>query len=86
MIILLIILWFQVPIVTWFDDPNDRELLDLMPFFERLATMDSVYEFLCNPASVSPTSIGITVNSGVIQGGSGDCSKEKPTITSSTSS
>jgi len=36
----------QVPIVSWFDDPLDRELLDLVSFFERLACVDDVYEFL----------------------------------------
>ncbi|GAV09296.1 hypothetical protein RvY_18863 [Ramazzottius varieornatus] len=30
-----------VPVASWFDDPNDRELLDLIPFLEKLSkTMD----------------------------------------------
>ena len=32
--------------MSWFDDPQDRELLDLLSFFERLAGVDDVYEFL----------------------------------------
>ncbi|ESN90701.1 hypothetical protein HELRODRAFT_166405 [Helobdella robusta] len=36
-----------VPVMSWFDDPSDRELLNLIPFFENLATTrDSVYMFL----------------------------------------
>lgn len=37
-----------VPIVSWFDDPSDRELLELMPFFENLARIDDVCTFLSN--------------------------------------
>ncbi|XP_019945130.2 uncharacterized protein [Paralichthys olivaceus] len=35
-----------VPVVSWFDDMSDTELLDLLPFFERLSTMDDVYDIL----------------------------------------
>uniref|UniRef100_A0A8D8Y6N1 protein-serine/threonine phosphatase n=1 Tax=Cacopsylla melanoneura TaxID=428564 RepID=A0A8D8Y6N1_9HEMI len=35
-----------VPVASWFDDMTDTELYDLIPFFERLAKMDSVYSFL----------------------------------------
>ena len=38
----------QVPVVSWFDDVTDRELLDLIPFFENLAKIDDVYMFLNN--------------------------------------
>ncbi|EDV27007.1 uncharacterized protein TRIADDRAFT_15923, partial [Trichoplax adhaerens] len=31
-----------VPIRSWFDDPADNELLDLIPFFEGLAQADDV--------------------------------------------
>ena len=31
---------------SWFDDMNDRELLDLIPFFERLSKADNVYALL----------------------------------------
>nr|CAI5836959.1 unnamed protein product [Callosobruchus analis] len=37
-----------VPVASWFDDMNDSELLDLIPFFEKLAKMDNVYTVLCN--------------------------------------
>ncbi len=31
---------------SWFDDMNDRELLDLIPFLENLSQADSVYGML----------------------------------------
>lgn len=37
-----------VPVASWFDDMSDSELLDLIPFFERLSKMDNVYTVLCN--------------------------------------
>lgn len=36
----------KVPVVSWFDDMSDRELLNLIPFFEALADIDDVYTFL----------------------------------------
>ena len=39
-------LLFKVPVASWFDDMNDRELLDLIPFFERISKADSVYALL----------------------------------------
>lgn len=38
----------QVPVVSWFDDANDRELLDLIPFFKRLAEAEDIFAFLSN--------------------------------------
>uniref|UniRef100_A0A3Q4AQH6 protein-serine/threonine phosphatase n=1 Tax=Mola mola TaxID=94237 RepID=A0A3Q4AQH6_MOLML len=35
-----------VPVVSWFDDMSDTELLDLIPFFERLSKVDDIYAFL----------------------------------------
>lgn len=35
-----------VPILSWFDDPNDTKLLELIPFFEQLADSPSAYEYL----------------------------------------
>ncbi|XP_067843084.1 carboxy-terminal domain RNA polymerase II polypeptide A small phosphatase 1-like isoform X1 [Heptranchias perlo] len=35
-----------VPIASWFDDMSDRELLDLLPFFERLSKEDDIYTML----------------------------------------
>ncbi|XP_017773868.1 PREDICTED: carboxy-terminal domain RNA polymerase II polypeptide A small phosphatase 1 [Nicrophorus vespilloides] len=37
-----------VPVASWFDDMQDSELLDLIPFFEQLSKMDNVYTVLCN--------------------------------------
>lgn len=39
---------FQVPVKSWFDDTTDSELLDLIPLFEKLSKVDSVYSVLCN--------------------------------------
>lgn len=36
----------QVPVASWFDDMSDTELLDLIPFFERLSKVDDVYAVL----------------------------------------
>ncbi|XP_055486659.1 carboxy-terminal domain RNA polymerase II polypeptide A small phosphatase 1-like, partial [Leucoraja erinacea] len=35
-----------VPVASWFDDMSDTELLDLLPFFERLSKVEDVYSFL----------------------------------------
>ena len=35
-----------VPISTWFNDPNDAELLDLIPFLEDLRHVDNVMTVL----------------------------------------
>lgn len=35
-----------VPVTSWFDDPNDTELLDLIPFFEGLNKVDNVLSIL----------------------------------------
>ena len=35
-----------MPVQSWFDDMNDRELLDLIPFLENLSKVDSVYRIL----------------------------------------
>ncbi|XP_069838364.1 carboxy-terminal domain RNA polymerase II polypeptide A small phosphatase 1 isoform X1 [Dendropsophus ebraccatus] len=35
-----------VPVVSWFDDMSDTELLDLIPFFEKLRGVDDVYSVL----------------------------------------
>ena len=48
-------LWsLQVPVASWFDDMSDTELIDLVPFFEALAKVDSVYSVLKN-ANVTTT-------------------------------
>nr|XP_003214992.1 PREDICTED: carboxy-terminal domain RNA polymerase II polypeptide A small phosphatase 1 [Anolis carolinensis] len=35
-----------VPVASWFDNMADMELLDLLPFFERLSKVDDVYTVL----------------------------------------
>ncbi|KAL7701635.1 NLI interacting factor-like phosphatase [Lotmaria passim] len=37
-----------IPITSWFDDPNDEELLRLIPVLEALAEADTVYDVLDN--------------------------------------
>ncbi|XP_055384275.1 phosphatase Herzog, partial [Condylostylus longicornis] len=37
-----------VPVKSWFDDVTDSELLELIPLFEKLSKVDSVYSVLCN--------------------------------------
>ncbi|KAI8849376.1 HAD-like domain-containing protein [Chytridium lagenaria] len=40
-----------VPISSWFNDPNDTELLDLIPFLEDLKLVDNVMAVLANDLS-----------------------------------
>ncbi|NXI54739.1 CTDS1 phosphatase, partial [Chloroceryle aenea] len=35
-----------VPVASWFDNMSDTELLDLLPFFERLSKVEDVYAVL----------------------------------------
>ncbi|XP_068165522.1 carboxy-terminal domain RNA polymerase II polypeptide A small phosphatase 1-like isoform X1 [Antennarius striatus] len=42
-----------VPVASWFDDMSDTELLDLIPFFERLSKVDNVYSVLQQQGSAS---------------------------------
>ncbi|CAL8069956.1 unnamed protein product [Orchesella dallaii] len=37
-----------VPVASWFDDSTDTELLYLIPFFERLSSVENVYTVLRN--------------------------------------
>ncbi|CAO3632408.1 unnamed protein product [Cunninghamella echinulata] len=37
-----------IPISSWFNDPHDSELIDLIPFLEDLATVDDVTDILDN--------------------------------------
>ncbi|KAK2723001.1 carboxy-terminal domain RNA polymerase II polypeptide A small phosphatase 1-like [Artemia franciscana] len=59
-----------VPVASWFDDLNDTELRDLIPFFERLAEVDNVYTVLRNPlqSMMQVQSISKEVNSLVMVG------------------
>ncbi|XP_023657598.1 carboxy-terminal domain RNA polymerase II polypeptide A small phosphatase 1 [Paramormyrops kingsleyae] len=42
-----------VPVASWFDDTSDTELLDLIPFFERLSKVDDVYTVLKQQRTIS---------------------------------
>lgn len=55
----------QVPVASWFDDMSDTELLDLIPFFERLSQVDNVYTVLrnSNHAALTQRSDSVGVNS-----------------------
>ncbi|KAI5627731.1 carboxy-terminal domain RNA polymerase II polypeptide A small phosphatase 2 isoform X1 [Silurus asotus] len=33
----------MVPVLSWFDDVDDTELLNLLPVFEELSVADDVY-------------------------------------------
>lgn len=35
-----------VPVISWFDDPTDTELLDILPFLEAIAESEDVYTVL----------------------------------------
>lgn len=49
----------QVPVTSWFDDTNDTELLDLIPFFEALNKVDNVLTVLGqNSQPQTPTNSG----------------------------
>lgn len=37
-----------IPIVSWYDDSKDRELLELLPFLEQLSQVDDVRPHLCD--------------------------------------
>ena len=41
-------MFLKVPVASWFDDMSDTELLDLIPFFERLSQVENVYTVLRN--------------------------------------
>ena len=46
---------FQLPIRTWFDDPDDTELLDLLPILEELARVEDIYSLIGNFPSSLPS-------------------------------
>ncbi len=55
----------QVPVASWFDDMSDSELLDLIPFFERLSQVDNVYTVLRNSNHAALTNRSDSLNPNV---------------------
>lgn len=53
-----------MPIRSWFDDPCDVELQNLIPFFKRLAEADDIYAFLSKELRVN----GVDATSQEIEG------------------
>ncbi|CDW58891.1 NIF domain containing protein [Trichuris trichiura] len=51
-----------VPVQSWFDDLNDTELLDLLPFLETLAKVDNVYSILKNSNQPSSAAYRVDCN------------------------
>ena len=47
----------QIPVSSWFDDPNDTELRDLIPFFEALDKVDNVLTVLGQSPMLPETDI-----------------------------
>ncbi|GLH04956.1 hypothetical protein R5R35_006154 [Gryllus longicercus] len=56
-----------VPVASWFDDMTDSELLDLIPFFEKLSKVDNVYTVLCNSNHPYNTNSAPTVTTASMQ-------------------
>lgn len=52
----------KVPVLSWFDDMSDRELLNLIPFFEALADIDDVYAFLGTTDHLPDQAVATTAN------------------------
>ena len=40
-----------MPVASWFEDMSDTQLKDLIPFFEKLSTVDNVYSVLKNTSN-----------------------------------
>lgn len=49
----------QVPVNSWFDDMTDKELLHLIPFFEKLSKMENVYPVICNINHMANTAVAV---------------------------
>ena len=44
-----------VPVVSWFDDMENKELLELIPFFEELSQADNIYTVLRKVQRTDPS-------------------------------
>ena len=60
----------QVPVASWFDDMSDTELLDLIPYMDKLSTSKDIYAFLRqNPHPLSckrETAGGLSENNSIL--------------------
>ncbi|KAG5682022.1 hypothetical protein PVAND_011414 [Polypedilum vanderplanki] len=52
-----------VPVKSWFDDTTDTELLELIPLFEKLSKVDSVYTILSSKNGNSNSNLITTLTS-----------------------
>ena len=50
-----------IPILTWIDDPNDRELIKLIPFLKYLANVDDVREVIKKVVNISKSKVNFTL-------------------------
>lgn len=68
---------FNILVKSWFDDISDTELLELIPLFEKLSKVDSVYTILSskntNSNSNLITQTTLTSSSSIIT-----CSQQQP--------
>jgi len=56
-----------VPCTSWFDDANDTELLELIPFFEKLAACDNVYSVLKHQSNTNSLNSSLNTSNHVNQ-------------------
>lgn len=74
---LMIFFSFNILVKSWFDDISDTELLELIPLFEKLSKVDSVYTILSskntNSNSNLITQTTLTSSSSIIT-----CSQQQP--------
>jgi len=55
-----------VPVNSWFDDMTDKELLHLIPFFEKLSKMENVYPVICNINHIDIPTISVNASNNVL--------------------
>ncbi len=51
-----------IPIVSWYEDPADDELLRLLPFLQKLATSVRVYVFVCRVSQMASSRLCVVVS------------------------
>jgi hypothetical protein len=54
---------FKIAVTSWFDDTNDTELLNLIPYLETLSKVDNIYTHLLkNNEKLLPNSISTIID------------------------